>query len=506
MKRDFPVLTQHLRDVNESYFVHMRHAFYFCRNCLKASAALSIHSAAPFLFKTTGSTIISNLHNIMTIRSQAAAIENSKDQHVAIVGFGLSGLLAFTNIVRNYEKSSGKLVIRIFDKSHSSPKGTAYSTKNINHLLNVPACRMGIIPDDREHFYNWLISKGYHYEKLDFVPRQIFGSYLEDVLDSATRSADEKGISYEFVHKEISEIGKRNSHYLIDGKVYHHCILATGIRFKNGETNFWQVDLEKYLGESEIHIIGSGLTAFDAAISLRDRNYPGKIFVHSRRGKIPQVHKFPLPAEKAEAPLTLKDADLPLSLILRKFVAACKKSPDWRLSFDAMRPLTQVFWKALNTEKKKRFLRHGFRLWNTHRHRCPESQFADVTKLVDSGRLVFTTNRTESAHTIDCTGFDYGFRSKLIDSLIANGIVKSDDLQAGIVTENPNFHILGGLNFGSTFEITAVPDITPQAHQIAQTILKSFAEELPRVPDAAIQKRKTSPANHTNFRECPAVE
>lgn len=402
----------------------------------------------------------------------------TKPQHIAIVGFGLSGLLVFLNLVTNYKKSSAKkLFIRIFEKSPLAPKGIAYSTNNINHLLNVPACKMGINPQEQDGFYKWLISKGYDYQKNDFVPRKIFGIYLENVLESALKIADEKGIFYEILNRKIFEIELKNKRYVIDGGTYHHCILATGVRFKNWQQNFWNIDLKKYLGEKEIHIVGCGLTAFDAAISLRDLNYSGKIFMYSRSGKMPRVHKEKElkvlnPIEKTlKAPLSLEDTDLPLSLIFKKFVKACKNSTNWQTSFDAIRPMTQAFWKKLSLQKKRRFMRHCLRLWNIHRHRCPESQFAIIQNLLDSGRLFLLCKKPNNLKTINCAGFDYNSKSQLINSLIENGIAEYDDLRAGIIAKKPNFYIMGALNFGTIFEINSVPDIASQALEVAWKIL-----------------------------------
>jgi len=412
-----------------------------------------------------------NSLKIMLAKTELSANITSKNNHIAIVGFGVSGLLTFLNIVKNYQKSSENLTIHIFEKSQFFPKGIAYSTKNINHLLNVPAYLMGVVDEDREDFFKWLISKGYNYKKNDFVPRQIFGIYLEDLLKLALKIADEKNISYQFLNKEISEIAIKDKHYLIDEDTYNYCIIAVGVRLKNKSKNFWHVDIKKYLHEKEIHISGCGLTAFDAAISLRDLNYEGVIFMHSRSGKMPQVHKIIDSSKKINPPLSIEDTALPLSLIFRKFVKNCKNSTDWRPCFDAIRPLTQDFWSKLNTEKKKRFTRHCIRLWNIHRHRCPESEFAAITKMIDLGKLVLVKKRSDAENVIDCTGFDYGFRSKLINNLIENGIVKFDDLELGIVSQYDNFYVIGGLNFGSIFEITAAPDIALQALKISRHVI-----------------------------------
>jgi uncharacterized NAD(P)/FAD-binding protein YdhS len=186
---------------------------------------------------------------------------------------------------------------------------------------------------------------------------------------------------------------------------------------------------------------------------------------------MPQFHINHAANEKVELPLKFEDANLALSEIFHKFVIACKNSADWRLCFDAFRPLTQNFWMALDTTKKKRFMRHCFRLWNIHRHRCPESQYLVIEKMIKSGQIIFSKTAPKADHIINCSGFDYAGKSGLINSLIDNNIAVEDELNLGIKSKYDNFYIMGGLNFGSLFEITAVPDIAPEARQVAKEIL-----------------------------------
>lgn len=463
--------TKHLRDIKESYFTHMCHSLGFARDSLIAGCSFLTHSIFPFILLSLGSSTTKKLHSRILYRTKLINLAVTNEKHVAIVGFGLSGLLTFDNLVKNHQADSGKLVVRIFEKSPVIVKGTAYSTKSPNHLLNVPANRMGVVNEDPEHFFKWLCSKGYNYQKTDFVPRQIFGIYLEDLFQTALKIAEEKGISCEFRSKEISEISDRENYFWIDGDLHHYCILAVGPQLKDSKKSFWKNDLEKYLGDEEIHILGCGLTAIDAVISLRDLKYSGKIFLHSRRGMLSQPHKIFDSQEKVESPLSPEDSDLPLSQIFRKFVNACKKAPDWRLAFDAFRLRTQKFWMVLDAEKKKRFMRHCFRLWNVHRHRCPESQFKVVEDMMKSGQLKIQKGRVSGEKMIDCTGFDYGFESDLISNLVKNNLAKFDDLHAGLLPRRENIFFTAGLNFGSMFEITAGPDIAPHCKKIADKII-----------------------------------
>jgi len=59
------LFNRHPNEVGETYFEHMRMAFRFSLNCAWASIALFIHSFFPFLFRTTGSNIITRLFDEM---------------------------------------------------------------------------------------------------------------------------------------------------------------------------------------------------------------------------------------------------------------------------------------------------------------------------------------------------------------------------------------------------------------------------------------------------------
>lgn len=55
-------LTKHLREVNETYFQHFRHAMYFSLQMLLAASACAIHGIFPFLFERTGSKRVAQLY------------------------------------------------------------------------------------------------------------------------------------------------------------------------------------------------------------------------------------------------------------------------------------------------------------------------------------------------------------------------------------------------------------------------------------------------------------
>lgn len=58
-------LTKHLREVNETYFQHFRHAMYFSSQMLLAAIACAIHAIFPFLLERTGSKRVAQLYDDM---------------------------------------------------------------------------------------------------------------------------------------------------------------------------------------------------------------------------------------------------------------------------------------------------------------------------------------------------------------------------------------------------------------------------------------------------------
>ena len=72
------------------------------------------------------------------------------------------------------------------DPAATTARGPAYSTTDDRHLLNVPASGMSAFPRDPEHFFRWV--RNHHDDQTqpqDFVPRRVYGDYLESLLQTA---------------------------------------------------------------------------------------------------------------------------------------------------------------------------------------------------------------------------------------------------------------------------------------------------------------------------------
>jgi len=104
---------------------------------------------------------------------------------IAIVGGGASGVITAVNFARAMRR---QVEIVIIERRANLGRGIAYSTSDPSHLLNVRVENMSAFPDDHEHFLGWLKLNGPAYRinhpaPFLFVPRSVYGAYLESLLD-----------------------------------------------------------------------------------------------------------------------------------------------------------------------------------------------------------------------------------------------------------------------------------------------------------------------------------
>ena len=57
-------LTSHLREINKSYFVHFKDAFYYGLRLLIGGLAAIIHAIFPFILTSLASDTVNDLHKI----------------------------------------------------------------------------------------------------------------------------------------------------------------------------------------------------------------------------------------------------------------------------------------------------------------------------------------------------------------------------------------------------------------------------------------------------------
>jgi uncharacterized NAD(P)/FAD-binding protein YdhS len=436
-------------------------------------------------------------------------------KHIAIIGGGASGTLMAAHLIRNLDKAEG-FRITIIDAGSNLGRGLAYSTTNPSHILNVRAAQISAFADDPDHFLRWL-ERHHQAEALadGFVPRTIYGQYLEDLLADLIASTEQSRLRV--VTQQC--IGLRQSDggaeiVLADGSILpaHFVVIASGYGVRQTAAGPLLDPWDQHLPQDRhatVVMIGTGLTMVDKVLSLLDAGHQGQIIAMSRKGLLPKPHTQP-------HALQLSTADIPLGAsihylarwLTQLVVAHQSKGGDWRDVMDGMRPHIQTIWKHLPKESRGRFLRHAVSYWDIHRHRMPLRQATRLQTVLQNGQLEIRKGRFVAAQAVgnrtvisfmdqasgpeskleadvvyDCRGIrrwaEHGVPA-FIASLLERGQARLDplglglefDKNCGLVDADGNgsgrIFGIGPVTLSAFWESIAIPDIRLQAQQVAR--------------------------------------
>jgi uncharacterized NAD(P)/FAD-binding protein YdhS len=427
---------------------------------------------------------------------------------VAVIGGGASGLLIAAQLLR---QSIQPLLVLLYDPQPMPDLGTAYSTSDTNHLLNVPAGRMSALPEDPDHFLRWLntpsncarLVSRRAFTADDFVPRAIYARYISHILEEAVTAGKAAGCAFRRLHERAVDFESDGTPggWLTaesgDRRRVTHVVLAVGnqpprdplprphafFRGARYVPNVWRPGALDALAPGEdLLLAGSGLTALDVIATLNHRGHAGHITVISRNGQLPAVHRLG-PAyddflATAAWPATLRGW---VRLVRREIARAAERGLDWRPVFDALRCHTPQIWSSVSLDDRRRFLRHVRPFWESRRHRAAPQTFAALEALRDAGQLEFRPGRladfaegasdvtvtftpkgsrtptTLRAHRVlNCIGPESNFRHHLNDPLLVNllarGTIDTDPLLLGLAA-TPEGHVIGS-------DGLANPDVT----------------------------------------------
>jgi uncharacterized NAD(P)/FAD-binding protein YdhS len=406
---------------------------------------------------------------------------------------------------------------------------------------------MSALPDRPDHFLDWLnnaYSPCHPVGTGEYLPRRIYGAYIESLLDGARRGA-RRGVSLEFHRGEVLGLLPGNDGVRLQlrggrGLRADRVVLALGNPGPAdpplGDSAFFRST--RYLGhawttpglyaiqrDENLLLIGSGLTTVDWLAALHSLGHRGRIHVVSRRGLLPQLHRPAPPQPLGFDPLTLPPRVLPLLQRMRREIETVEaRGGDWRSLIDALRPHTQALWQRLPPAEQRRFLRHLRPYWEIHRHRAAPRVLDSVNELLRSGQLQIqagrlagfeehaegvtaqvhprnggTPLRLEVQRVVNCTGPESNYRRlnhPLIVGLRERGLLQPDALGLGLLTDAHGalvdrhampsnwLYTLGPTRKGQLWETTAVPEIRVQAQALARLLLTGL--EIPRSAALAI--------------------
>jgi uncharacterized NAD(P)/FAD-binding protein YdhS len=405
----------------------------------------------------------------------------------AVVGAGFSGIAVAVQLLRRLE---GPARVCLINRTHRFGRGMAYGTRSGSHLLNVPAGRMSLAPEDAGEFVRFLQDNGHGYRAGDFVPRKLYGEYLEAALERA-QAAARPGVRLELLQTEVDALQEAGdeggvSLRLADGRLLEasEAILAIGNfapRPPCGDRATWESPqvandpwaaeaLHRLPGDASVLLAGSGLTAFDVVLSLLDRGHTGPITMMSRRGLLPQPHReqeiaptsFRMPRDVLDRAAGTRTRLRQVRDLIRD---AERHGHDWRDVIGGLRPHTPQLWQQLDARGRRQFVRHVLPYWDTCRHRAAPAIHERIRGALASGQLCLVAARllevkadaASDVHVrwrprgapdcvegrfgavVNCTGPSSDLRlvpDPLIAGLRAQGAVRVDALGLGLEVDS----------------------------------------------------------------------
>jgi uncharacterized NAD(P)/FAD-binding protein YdhS len=390
---------------------------------------------------------------------------------------------------------------------------------------------MSAFPEQPAHFLDWLRSNGLQDAAPGtFAPRRKYGEYLSDLLrNEVNRSPD--GAEFRQIcgeaiavtaDRELAHVELSNGDSIEAGKV----VLAIGNPASSSaidavidgvdrllQPSPWLGDALSLRFPSErILLLGSGLTAVDSMLALLAPSENSQVVMISRRGILPQMHAACLPAPVI-APM---ESHSGATSILREVRARVETMRQmglcWRVTIDALRPISNRIWSDLSLAERQRFLRHLKPYWEPQRHRMAPVVADRIRHFREDGRLSVIAGRVRRLsrndgsiqvrisrngaaelefdvdRVINCTGIQENYNDSprpLVRRLMADGMASANDLGIGFRTDGAGALVnaegntsrllftLGPPRRGELFETTAVPEIRSQAEALARRLIES---------------------------------
>lgn len=412
-------------------------------------------------------------------------------------------------------------------------RGIAYSTADLDHLVNGPARRFGLYPDDPDHLPRWLAAhpdrRGWRGPANGdfggcFPPRILYGDYVQsEVAKVGARHEVDTAIDL----SDGGEVSLASGRRVPAARI----VLATGL--VRNESGFaladearlggryiadpWKTDAYRSVGTTgDIAVIGSGLTMLDVVISLEKRGFGGRYFVFSRRGHLVrsrrEVEPWPVSGLSERLPRT---AVALLREIRSELRAILLVGDDWQRLVPALRPYVDALWAGADDVERRRFARHLRRYWDLAFHRAvPDSQ-AWLDRARSQGRLFSLRGSVQSLaaavgggidmewrpqgaaesegrrfdHVVNAAGHDADWRrisNPLIRNLVTKGLVQPHPVGFGIAADPGTGKVIDAAGHlsrhlfavghplrGAMWESSSIPEQIAGATRVARAIAET---------------------------------
>ncbi len=418
---------------------------------------------------------------------------------VAIIGGGAVGVATLHHLVHEL---TGATPVRIvmFDRSPDIGPGQAYSEDNQDQLLNRVASTMSAIHGEERRFHEWCLDNAdtlrRDFPQLrfdaglqdDYVPRRLFGRHVASLLKAAQAAAQRKKIQVDLLCDEVTSLHPRLGAYSVccaSGSMLtaQHAVLAIGNHTVDHYPGLSGRD--RYLpspypasrltrcipAQATVAILGSRLSAVDAAIALSAAGHQGRLYICSRSGMLPSVKSTQVDDSPRQfwegvgrelrarpAPTSLrKIRDLIASEVgrltgspgkihqwfrrprdassyLRHELTSAggKEQRAWQSVLSAMNVAVEILWHRLPQRERKFFRTVMQSKWMSLRVGMPEQSARRLLALIEGGQLEVVRSITNVSACETTKSFSISTRDThdaMKADFVVNATGSTDDLE-----------------------------------------------------------------------------
>ncbi len=446
---------------------------------------------------------------------------------IAIVGAGYSGVATAIQLLRRVRDRPTRILL--IERGPEFGRGLAYSKTPYPYLLNVPASRMAAMASDPKGFVRFAQRHDARATADDFLPRALYGDYLQDLLQRAEAEAPAhvilERLRGEVVDLAVPAHDGLTTLTLSDGRraTAREVVLALGTPLPRLPAairctieppclrqNPW-ADGRALEGRRAILVLGSGLTMADVVCAAVHADPAVEVHAISRHGLVPAGQTAFRPDTLSEVGPALARSAGSISRITASVRSLAQEAEnrgvDWREVITLVRHEVPALWSGLSHRERARFLRHVRAHWDVHRHRLPAAVLARLDALRSTGQLSVHAGRVlsldaanrgvratwaprgsreprmlEAGEVVNCTGPEYDVgRSPdpLWRALLARGLAVRDELALGLRTGPhgavlgptgaaiPHLYYIGPMLRADHWEATAVGELRVHTERLA---------------------------------------
>jgi uncharacterized NAD(P)/FAD-binding protein YdhS len=207
------------------------------------------------------------------------------------------------------DRSNIKLTL--YDAAAEPWRGRAFQADSGSILANMSAAGMSIRHGDSSHAERWLVRHGLLERGTAqdaYLPRQVYGDYIAQHAGELVNHLRRRGWQVDLVQQNVTSIEPAGSSGYILGTEdrrdeFDHVILCAGGSVLDSPFDLNGCDgyiadpypmrerLNTIPSDATVGVLGSGLTAVDAAVALKERSHSGPIRMYSRSGVLPLTRR-----------------------------------------------------------------------------------------------------------------------------------------------------------------------------------------------------------------------